>query len=246
VHPALARTNHRPWPLPRRPWVGRQRWHDLLFAHWRVDVEVLRPKVPAVFDLNEFDSSAWLGVVPFTMTNVAARGMPALPWLSAFPELNVRTYVSARDGKRGVYFFSLDASRWLAVLTARGAFNLPYFPAVMRARRHGAAVAYRSRRFGSVAAFDATYEPAGDTFTPSPGTLEHFLTERYCLYHVNPLGQPSRLEIHHGPWRLRAARAEISLNRMTEPIGVPLEGTPLLHVVARQDVVAWWPEALRA
>lgn len=243
--PHLDQTGHRLWPLPERPWVMTQSWHDLLFAHWPVDSRLLRPKVPAAFDVNTYDGSAWIGVVPFTMSNVAPRGAPSLPWLSAFPELNVRTYVSARDGKPGVYFFSLDAARWLAVIGARAAFGLPYFPATMRAVRHDTAVEYESQRWRSEAAFRARYEPAGPRFTPARGSLEYFLTERYCLYHIDPLGRPSRLEIHHGPWVLQTAQASIAVNRMTEPIGVALVGAPLLHFSARQDMVGWLPEVLR-
>ena len=130
--PALDQTAHRPWPQPHRRWVMTQSWHDLLFAHWRVDERLLRPHIPAAFDIDRFDGSAWLGVVPFTMTNVTLRGVPPVPRLSAFPEINVRTYVSPRDGKRGVFFFSLDAARLLAVLGARAMFRLPYFKASMR------------------------------------------------------------------------------------------------------------------
>jgi uncharacterized protein YqjF (DUF2071 family) len=206
---------------------------------------VLRPKVPAAFDLDAYDGSAWIGVVPFTMSNVAARRMPSLPWLSAFPELNVRTYVSTRDGKPGVYFFSLDAARWPAVLAARAAFNLPYYAAAMRVTTHGDHIKYQSRRVGGRATLSLSYEPVAPPFNAARGSLEHFLTERYCLYHVDPLGRPSRLEIHHAAWDLQPAQAAIRINSMTEPIGVPLEGEPLLHFAKRQDVVAWWPRRLR-
>jgi len=222
-----------------------QSWHDLLFAHWRVDERLLRPHIPAAFDINRFDGSAWLGVVPFTMSNVAARGTPALPWLSAFPELNVRTYVSPRDGKRGVYFFSLDAARLAAVLAARAMFRLPYFPASMQVTRRGDEVRYSSRRRRATAAFVGSYGPVGPAFTPGRGTLEFFLTERYCLYHVDPFGRPARLEIHHAPWQLQPAHAEIEVNTMAEGLGIPLKGAPLLHFAKRQDVVTWWSHRLR-
>jgi uncharacterized protein len=241
----LDRTGHRPWPLPRRPWVMRQSWHDLLFAHWRVDERLLRRHIPNAFDIDRFDGSAWLGVVPFTMSNVTARGTPALPWLSAFPELNVRTYVSPRDGKRGVFFFSLDAARLPAVLAARAMFRLPYFHAAMQVAVDGDAVRYVSRRRRGGQAFVATYRPTGAAFTPAAGTLDFFLTERYCLYHVDPFGRPSRLEIHHTPWALQPARADIVENTMTSVLGVPLEGEPLLHFARSQDVVAWWPRPVR-
>ena len=222
-----------------------QSWHDLLFAHWRVEERLLRPHIPAAFDIDRFDGSAWLGVVPFTMTNVALRGVPPVPWLSAFPEINVRTYVSPRDGKRGVFFFSLDAERLLAVLGARAMFRLPYFAASMRVTRHGDAVHYESRRKRGDAAFAASYEPTGPAVAAARGSLEFFLAERYCLYHVDPLGRPSRLEIHHDPWPLQPARAEIATNTMADGLGIRLEGAPLLHFAKRLDVVAWWPRPLR-
>jgi uncharacterized protein YqjF (DUF2071 family) len=243
--PALDQVAHRQWPLSHRPWVMTQSWHDLLFAHWRVDERLLRPHVPAAFDLDRFDGSAWLGVVPFTMSRVVPRGVPPVPWLSAFPELNVRTYVSPRDGKRGVYFFSLDAARLAAVVAARAMFRLPYFPASMQVTPRGQGVHYVSRRRGGRASFVGAYEPTGPAFNPARGTLEFFLTERYCLYHVDLLGRPARLEIHHAPWQLQTARAKIDENTMAHALGIPLTGAPLLHFAKRQDVVTWWTRPLR-
>src|SRR5688572_24482592 len=114
----LRESGHRPWPMPARPWVMTQTWHHLLFAHWRVDVGRLRAHVPSPFDIDLFEGDAWLGVVPFDMTGVRLRGLPPLPLLSAFPELNVRTYVTVQ-GKPGVFFFSLDAGSTVAVRAAR-------------------------------------------------------------------------------------------------------------------------------
>jgi len=111
--------------------------------------------------------------------------------------------------------------------------------------RDGAAVRYRSRRRGGAAEFEASYESTGPPAVPARGTLEFFLTERYCLYHLDLLGRPSRLEIHHAPWQLQPARAEIARNTMTGGLGVRLEGPPLLHFAQRQDAVAWWPRPLR-
>ena len=243
--PALGDSSQRGWAKPNRRWVMKQSWHDLLFAHWRVDDRLLRPFVPPAFDIDRFDGSGWLSVVPFTMSRVAPRGVPSLPWLSSFAELNVRTYVSPRDGKRGVYFFSLDAARLTAVIGARTLFRLPYFHASMRVKRHGDSVRYVSRRRFGGPSFVATYEPAGPAGTPARGSLEFFLTERYCLYHMDYLGRPSRLEIHHAPWSLQPARAEIEVNTMARSLGIPLDGAPLLHFAKRQDVVAWWPRPIR-
>ena len=231
--------------MPDAPWLMTQSWNDLLFAHWRVDGAELRRAVPEAFDLDLFDGEAWLGVVPFSMTNVGVRGMPALPGLSAFPELNVRTYV--RVGERpGVYFFSLDAGRRLAVAAARALLNLPYYAAVMSVERRDAAVHYQSsRRSRRRAEFDATYEPASTPFAASAGSIEYFLTERYCLYHLDRRGRPYRLEIHHRPWSLQLARATIAINTMAAASHLTIDGSPsLLHFARRQDAVAWAPSRL--
>src|SRR6266404_10006502 len=124
----LQEVAHRPWPMPAGPWAMAQSWHDLLFAHWQVDAAALRPLLPPQLQIDTFGGSAWLAVVPFRMTGVRLPGTPALPWLSAFPELNVRTYVTC-DGEPGVWFFSLDAGNALAVAIARAWFHLPYFRA---------------------------------------------------------------------------------------------------------------------
>src|SRR5688572_28880198 len=113
-HSVEHETEHRPWPLPPAPWLMTQSWHDLLFAHWPMPAGELSQRVPREFELDLFDGQAWIGVVPFHMSNVAPRGVPAMPWVSQFPELNVRTYVRA-GGKPGVYFFSLDAANPVAV-----------------------------------------------------------------------------------------------------------------------------------
>lgn len=245
-HAILLETTHRPWPMPAAPWLMTQTWHDLLFAHWRVDPARLRLRVPAAFPLDHFDGGAWIGIVPFRMTNVAPRGCPALPGLSAFPELNVRTYVRVED-RPGVYFFSLDAASLAAVLGARVLLNLPYFHADMQVDAAGEGTLYRSRRRRGVARFDATYGPVGSPRPPLHGTLEHFLTERYCLYHLSHRGRPYRLEIHHPPWPLQPASAAITRNTMVEAAGISLpDASPLLHFSRRQDMVAWGPQPVRS
>jgi uncharacterized protein YqjF (DUF2071 family) len=238
-------TAHRPWPMPSAPWLMTQSWHNLLFAHWRVDASHLRTLVPTAFELDLFNGDAWVGIVPFYMTNVGLRGTPSVPWLSAFAELNVRTYVRVAD-KPGVYFFSLDAERWLAVRAARTLLNLPYFHASMRVDGRHDGVAYQSVRTEQrPAVLRAEYQPIGPVFTAAEGSLEYFLTERYCLYHQSRRGLPYRLEIHHPQWPLQVARAEFELNSMTAARGIRIEGPPeLLHFARRQDVIAWAPTRL--
>ena len=235
---------HRPYPLPKRPWIMTQSWHDLLFAHWPIDVGTTQAALPALFAPDQWDGHAWLGVVPFHMTNVAPRGVPALPGLSAFPELNVRTYVSV-DGRAGVYFFSLDAGNPLAVIAARWLFDLPYFSAAMNVAEQDGWIAYdhrRTSRKAPPAAWQARYRPVGGARTPEPGSLEYFLTERYCLYTSSPSNHPRRVDIHHPPWTLQRAEADIALNTIADAAGIRLpQVAPLLHFAKRQDVVAWLP-----
>jgi uncharacterized protein len=239
-HGILDETAHRPWPKPRGPWIMSQTWNDLLFAHWPIEVDVLRPRVPIGVELDLFDGHAWLGIVPFHMTNVAPRFTPALPWLSAFPELNVRTYVRVGH-KPGVYFFSLDASNAVAVHTARAVFHLPYFTAEMHVDVSGGRVRYRSQRRGdSKSVFEAEYRPTGPASAPRIGSREEFLTERYCLYAADSSGRLHRLEIHHPPWPLQPADGIITRNTMADAAGIRLpDAIPLFHFSKRQDMVAW-------
>jgi uncharacterized protein YqjF (DUF2071 family) len=243
----LQEVAHRPWPMPESPWLMTQTWHDLLFAHWPMAPALLRRKVPAAFPLDLFDGLAWVSVVPFHMTNVAPRGVPSLPWVSEFPELNVRTYVTVGD-KPGIYFFSLDAGSAIAAAAARTLLTLPYYTADMTVELSGTRVSYHSaRRADADVHFEATYEPTGDVARPVEGTLEYFLTERYCLYNLGYGGRPYRLEIHHPPWPLQRAQATITANTMLDVHGVrPLDNTPLLHFAKRQDMVAWAPARVRS
>ena len=230
--------------MPEGPWVMTQTWNDLLFAHWPVDAAAVRERVPASFELDLFDGRAWLGVVPFHMTNVAPRFVPALPWVSAFPELNVRTYVRVGD-KPGVFFFSLDAGNPVAVGAAKTLLNLPYYTADMTVMP-GETIRYSSRRLADPQPqFQAAYRGLGDRRPPARGTLEYFLTERYCLYAVDHRFHAYRLDIHHPPWTLESAEAQIAVNTMADAAGIRLPPmAPLLHFSKRQDMVCWAPRAV--
>jgi uncharacterized protein YqjF (DUF2071 family) len=222
-----------------------QTWRDLLFAHWPLLPESVAALLPAPLApaLDTFDGRAWVGVVPFRMSGVRPRWLPAVPWLSAFPELNVRTYVTV-GGTPGVYFFSLDAANPVAVRLARALFHLPYFTAAMRCERASDSIAYASRtsRHGKPADFAATYRPTGPVYRSRPGTLEYILTERYCLYAAGTHDHVYRGEIHHGPWPLQPASATLDAGTLAASHGITLPATPpLLHYAARQDVLVWPP-----
>jgi uncharacterized protein len=232
----------RQWPAPDRPWIMKQVWHDLLFMHWPVAANQLRPLIPPELEIESYEGSAWVGVVPFRMSGIRAHWLPPIPGTSAFPELNVRTYVKA-GGKPGVWFFSLDAANSLAVAGARHFFHLPYFRARMRVTSGSQGdIAYechRTHRNAPVADFRGRYRPLGDPFRAKHGSLEYFFVERYCLY----AGAGSRIflaEIDHDPWPLQLAEAEVEVNTMAAGLGVSLPATkPLLHFVRRQEVRVW-------
>jgi len=217
-----------------------QTWDHLLFAHWRVDAEALRRHVPKGLDVEEHDGTAWLGVTPFVVTGLRVRGTFPLPLVSSFREVNVRTYVT--DGEKpGIWFFSLDASSALAVAAARRLYKLPYFPADITVERRRGRIHYECVR-DERTAFSGAYTSAGEVFEARPESLEHFLSERYCLYAAGD-GTLHRAEIHHPPWPLQVADATIDLNTMA-PEDVLLEDDPLVHYSARQDVLIWPLEAL--
>ncbi|HEX2441966.1 MAG TPA: DUF2071 domain-containing protein [Methylomirabilota bacterium] len=219
------------------PWIMVQRWERLLFAHWPLAAERLGPLLPRGLTLETFEARAWLGITPFTLSVLRPRGLPSPPGLAPFPELNVRTYVRVGD-RPGVFFFSLDAGSALAVAGARAMYSLPYFWARCHAMLDGAWVIHESRRRRAPhPELRVRYRATGPVQLSAPGTLAHWLTERYCLYAVTRRGALWRADIDHRPWPLQPAEAEILANTMTHPLGLDcLDGAPVLHVAEALDV----------
>jgi uncharacterized protein YqjF (DUF2071 family) len=236
----LAEVDHRPWPLPEGAWVQGQTWRDLLFAHWSLPADELRALLPERLVLDTFDGRAWLTVTPFEVTGLRPVGIPPVPGVSRFPETNVRTYATF-DDRPGIWFLSLDAANALAVAGARLTYRLPYFRADMAIERAAPEIRYRTRRKAPPAELIVRYRPDGTVFNARPGTLDHFLTERYCLYTAGSRGRLLRAEIHHPPWPLQPATADFERNTMTASYGIDLRGEPLLHFAGRQDVLIWPP-----
>jgi uncharacterized protein YqjF (DUF2071 family) len=234
---SLRQIAHRPWPLPRAPWVMGQSWCDLLFAHWAVDPDRLEPFVPAPLHLELHGGRAWLGVTPFVLRGLHARFVPPLPRLSSFCEVNVRTYVTC-DGKPGIMFFTLDASSAAAVAGGRLFAGLPYRRARMSSRRLGSWTEYSSERDGF--RLRGRWSPRAQSFSPPAGSLEHFLVERYCLY-TSRASRLWRVDVHHGPWTLSEPEHGAELDLALRSPQIPLDRSPLLHVAGRQDVVCWAP-----
>ena len=218
--------------------AGYQRWSRLSFLHWRVSAELLQRQLPAGLHVETFDGSAWLGLVPFSMEAVRPWWSPPVPGVSWFLETNVRTYVRSGDGRRGVWFFSLDANNRLAVFIARTFWNLPYFNASLQLQESvpavesmsGRCLFYDGRRSGpGKVDYDITVRVSRDEpCVALPGTLEHFLVERYLLFCADRRGRLYTGQVHHDPYRIQS----VSESRIRESItgalipGLALSGTP--------------------
>jgi uncharacterized protein YqjF (DUF2071 family) len=245
------RMSHRPRPLPTGRWLMTQRWNDLLFAHWPVAETQIASLLPEGLEVDKFQGSAWLGVVPFWLDRIKIHGIPAIPGTRKFPDLNLRTYVRDEEtGSPGVFFFSLDASNLLAVGIARGFFHLPYHWAEMslEQRSEREFSFYSRRRFANrPVLFKARYRGLGPSHKLAKsrvGTLEHFFSERHCLFSQDGQGHATRSNLHHVPWPLEEAEAEIEHNDLAAAIGIRLpDQEPVLHY-ARRLVVYIWPEKL--
>jgi hypothetical protein len=219
----------------------------LLFLHYSLEPALVRAQVPDILTLDTYRQRAWVSVTPFWINHLRPPGVPSLPWFSSFAEINVRTYVTYH-GKPGVYFFSLDASNLSAVWGARVFYRLPYWQASMKVEgKGGDKIEYSSKRQHGPkpAELKCAYGPATQlTFQPHPGSLEHFLTERYCLYTVTRK-RLYRGEIHHLPWELHVADVSVQENTMAQTAGLPLASSPDLVFFARElKVLFWAPERL--
>ena len=249
----LVRTSHRPRPLPPGRWAMTQRWNDLLFAHWPVPAASIAALLPEGLEVDTFEGSAWLGIVPFWLDRIKIRGVPPIPGARQFPDLNLRTYVRDQDTKtQGVYCFSLDASNLLAVAAARAFYYLPYHWAEMRLEQKSEREFsfYSRRRFARPqVVFKARYRGLGPTRKLAEnrmGTLEYFFTERSCLFSRNRAGQAIRTNLHNVPWPLEEAEAEIECNDLASAIGIRLpDRAPVLHYSRRLAVYIWPAERVR-
>jgi uncharacterized protein YqjF (DUF2071 family) len=241
----LDRTEHRPYPLPQGPWVMQQAWQNILFAHWPVPVDLIRRLVPEGLEVDCCEGTACLGVTPFWIRGARLRGAPALPFLSTFPEVDVRTYV--RYGVRpGVFFLSLHAPNPVVAAAARLVYHMPYVGADVDGEVERDTVWLRSctgKLAAGPAEWEARYRPVSESFEAEPGTLEYFLMERWALYTVDREGCLHRSKIHRLPWQLQHASADIHKNTLAGAHGIDLpEREPLLHFSHGLDVLVWPPE----
>lgn len=241
IKKALWDDSHRLWSLPNMPWTMNQTWNDVLLANYPIKLDVLRKLVPDVLPLDQFDGMGWIGVVPFHMTGIRLRGMPPVPGTDRFPELNIRTYVTI-NGKPGVYFFSLDAPKRLAVWLAQTFYSMPYFFADTKMKNNRSVFEFENTRRteGEEAKFVCNYQPVSEPFHTIKGSFDYWMTERYCFYTVNKKGVPLRCDILHLPWLLQQVEAEISHNTMLSSQGILIEGVqPILHFSKKVEVRTW-------
>ncbi|MES1227819.1 MAG: DUF2071 domain-containing protein [Armatimonadota bacterium] len=227
--------------MREQAWIMKQSWHDLAFLHWKVPLDALRPLVPDYLEIDTYQGQAWIAVVPFEMSRIRVRGLPFVPGTSQFLEINTRTYVLPKDGgKPGVWFHSLDGANRLGVETARKLFRLNYLMASMRMDVKGDEHKYHSvrtdSRFAS-AEFAADYRPTGPVNLAKEGSLEHWLTERYCLYSPGKDGQLLRGDIRHNPWPIQPGTCEVTTNSMLTALGLGIDRQPD-HVLYSQNLRA--------
>jgi len=233
---------HRPWPLPLKNWIMRQSWRNSLFIHWPIPAEVLRPHIPSVLEIDTYNGSAWLGVVVFVMGGIYPRGLSSISLTPPFPEINVRTYVHY-NGKPGIFFMSLDVGDWASCTIAKRWYRLPYKKADISSRKEGQTFYCQSVRKGTknpLTSFQVKYTPLSEVYFPKDGTLDDWLTERYCLYSTNNGINIYCSEIHHRPWPLQKVEAEISRNTLLMPFKIDgTEVQPIYHFSKGVDTFFW-------
>jgi uncharacterized protein len=216
---------------PTAQWVLFMTWRDLLFASWRVPVEAVRPKVPAELELDTFDGSAWVTLVPMRVTDMHWRGIDPIPGMEAFRELNLRTYIKRND-KPGVYFLSIDCPAAFSDWIARHFFGVPYYEADIAAYTDGTSYHFASQRTQKdqpPAALFSRFRPVGEATSPVPGSLASFLVERYCLYFADH-GEVHRGDIQNQDWKLQDADVDLDVHTVSAAVGLPLGPKPD-HVV---------------
>lgn len=234
----LEHTDHRHTPLPHGPWVMSQKWENLLFMHFTVSKQALQAHLPKGMVVDCYQGEAWVTILPFEVTDMHFRKTPSIPYLHSYLELNVRTYVR-KNGVPGLYFFSLDANKLLAIIGAR-VTTLPYFYAQMGMWLEGNNIHYKSKRWGkSKASLQASFRPHSSAYLSKSGSLDEWLLERYYAWKTNR-NNTVEVGIHHMPWQVQEVEANIQTYQLTpfdfETLG---KGRVLFHYSPEKRVLFW-------
>ncbi|WP_147534318.1 YqjF family protein [Bacillus marasmi] len=234
--------SHRLWPIPSGIWIMKQKWSNLLFAHWPIPEESLRSYIPSSLKIDTFNGAAWLGVVAFVMDGIYLRGLKGFSVTPRFTEVNVRTYVHY-NGKPGVYFLSLDVGDKASLMVAKRWYRLPYQPAKSSLKMEDKAVYWENIRRGKSKIpieFKGKFVPLSRVYYPEQGTFEHWATERYCLYSKDNRDNLYTAEIHHSQWPLQNVEAEIFSNTLFTPFQLqPTESKPIVHFSKGLETIFW-------
>jgi uncharacterized protein YqjF (DUF2071 family) len=226
---------HRPWDLPQGKWTYYQEWNRTLFLHWKIPTDILQPFVPRGLVLDKFDNKTWVSLVAFTMEKIRPSGLPSIPAISDFHELNLRTYATL-EGKPGVYFLHLFAQRYFSGWLAKMLSGLPYEKSEIRRTHDDARQIYSV--FNAKRAFKLNAEFIVGNGIEFKSALDNWLTERYCLY-FDQANNLFRYEIQHSEWMLK----HINLKRLTLDSRLqhfPFERMPdLTHYSEGVKVLAW-------
>ncbi|MBB6443954.1 YqjF family protein [Bacillus benzoevorans] len=235
-------TEHRPNPLPDLPWVSTQRWEDVLFLHWPVSPDLLTPHLPQSLQLDLYDGTAWIGMVFFQVKGMRPRLLPAVPFISSYLQLNVRTYVTYK-GRSGVYFFRLTVDSILACFLAKTWYSLPFMMAEIKMDSQGDDIHMVSKR--KIGKFEermsCSYTPEASVFHTQMNTLDHWLFERYCSWNMRQ-GTLLRIDIHHTKWNLQKAAAVIRSNTVTDFLTAKIsQNNPIVHYSSAKQALFWPP-----
>jgi uncharacterized protein len=227
----LSQTQHRPFPVQAKPWKYYQEWHDVIFAHWKLPVPVLQPLIPVGLELDLYEGDAWVSLVAFSIVGLRPRYFPSLSLLSDFHEINLRTYVT-RNGKPGIYFFSLEAEKLGSSLMSKLISGLPY----MKSSISRKANLYESENEKMGFRLSISYRPQGKVREKSP--LERWLLERYCLFH-HLSGRMYGIDIHHMEWPMQDLEIEKQDIQYRLAGNTGLGEPDLFHYAEGVQVLTW-------
>lgn len=233
---------HRPYPLPSKNWIMRQTWKNVLFLHWPIPLEKLRPHIPTSLQIDTYKGTAWLGIILFVLEGIYPFGLSSISLTPKFPEINVRTYVTY-NGKPGIYFLSIDVDNWASLKIAKHWYHLPYHSAHISFQKEGESFhchSVRRENRNDPLSFHCKYASVSDVYAPKEGTLDHWLTERYCFYSSNNGVSIYCGEIHHQPWPLQKAKIELVNHTLFTPFHFDLpEEKPVIHFSPGVDSLMW-------